>query len=198
LLLITEEIIEALRHAQTLFGQSQPPAEVPPFPPRRNPVRQVQRTWRQHHPQTRHQPTTLAAAHQAAPKDKAGIARYIYEAARAHGLSDHDATALVAYSIGESGLNPTISGGVQGDAEVIGLFQEKPGFAIAGGETPAARYTVEGNTAAYLHQLDAHPGGDIFQRLLHTSVGGPMYTGGYRAMQSLMTQARELLGVQAV
>jgi hypothetical protein len=194
LLLITEEVIAALRHAQTLYGNTQP-AAIPTFPPRRNPVRRVRHTWRHHQPRAA---TRLASSSRRAGPGKAGVARYIYNEARARGYNDHDATAAVAYALGESGLNPTISGGVQGDGEVIGLFQEKAAFAAAGGVDPAARYTVEGNTAAYLNQLDQHSGSDIFQRLEHTSVGGPMYTGGYPAMNKLMGQARELLGVQAV
>ena len=124
----------------------------------------------------------------------ADIAKYIYGAARARGYSDHDATAILAYAVGESGLNPRISGGVQGDDEVIGLFQEKSGFARSGGIDPSQRYTVEGNTNAYLNQLQQHRGGDIMDQLLHTSVGGPMYTGGRGYMDQLMGRARGYLG----
>lgn len=122
------------------------------------------------------------------------VAQYIYQAAIGRGYSSHDATAIVAYSVGESGLNPRISGGVQGDAEVVGLFQEKPGFARAGGVDPSARYSVEGNTTAYLNQLERHRGsGDIYDQLLATSVGGPMYTGGRGYMDQLMGRARGYL-----
>lgn len=122
------------------------------------------------------------------------VAQYIYQAAIGRGYSAHDATAIVAYSVGESGLSPTISGGVQGDAEVIGLFQEKPGFARAGGVDPSARYSVEGNTTAYLNQLERHRGsGDIYDQLLATSVGGPMYTGGRGYMDQLMGRAQGYL-----
>lgn len=122
------------------------------------------------------------------------VAQYIYQAAIGRGYSSHEATAIVAYSVGESGLNPRISGGVQGDAEVIGLFQEKPGFARAGGVDPSARYSVEGNTTAYLNQLERHRGsGDIYDQLLATSVGGPMYTGGRGYMDQLMGRARGYL-----
>ena len=78
---------------------------------------------------------------------------------------------------------------------MIGLFQEKPGFAEDGGIDPAQRYTVEGNVEAYLNNLARHRGaGDIFQQLLATSSGGPMFTGGYAAMGPLVAQARQYLG----
>jgi len=135
--------------------------------------------------------------------DRASVARYIYRTARAHGYSPHDALAITAYADGESSFRPTVSPGAQyaagsgGDAyanTVVGLFQEKPAFASDVGIDPALRYTVEGNTEAYLRQLAAHPGGDIFDRLLATSVGGPMYTGGRSKMQELMAATRQLIG----
>ena len=131
--------------------------------------------------------------------DKRSVARYVFQAARARGYSAEDATAVVAYALGESSLNPTISGGPQGGSgsadTVIGLFQEKPQFARDGGVDPAQRYTVEGNTTAYLNQLVQHRGaGDIYHQLFATSKGGPFYTGGYAAMKPLMGQARQLLG----
>jgi len=131
------------------------------------------------------------------------IANYIYAAALQRGYSPDDAMHIVAYAIGESGLSPTISGGPQGGAgaadEVIGLFQEKPAFAQAGGVDPAARYTTQGNVEAYLNQLAKHRGeGDIDQQLLATSVGGPMYTGGPAAMGPLVAQARGLVNPAAL
>jgi len=130
---------------------------------------------------------------------KAGVASYIYQAALARGYSPDDATAIVAYAVGESGLDPTSNGGPQGgpgpENTVIGLFQEKPGFAKAGGIDPALRNTIEGNVTAYLNQLQAHRGtGDILDQLLATSQGGPMATGGRAAMQNLIAQARGILG----
>ena len=48
---------------------------------------------------------------------------------------------------------------------------------------------------AYLNNLARHRGaGDIFQQLLATSSGGPMFTGGYAAMGPLVAQARQYLG----
>jgi hypothetical protein len=134
-----------------------------------------------------------------APGDKAAVASYIYQAALARGYSPEEATAIVAYSIGESDLVPTISGGPQGGSgaadEVIGLFQEKPGFAQDGGVAAAQRYTVEGNVEAYLNNLARHrDAGDIYQQLLATSSGGPMFTGGYAAMGPLLARARQYLG----
>lgn len=124
-----------------------------------------------------------------------GVAKYIYGQAISQGYSPKDATAIVAYSIGESGLNPGISGGVQGDDEVIGLFQEKGGFAKAGGIDPSQRGTMEGNVKAYLNNLQGHRGqGDIYDQLLNTSVGGPMYTGGRGYMDQLYGQAQNVLG----
>jgi hypothetical protein len=131
--------------------------------------------------------------------DPRSVARYIYQQARAHGYSDHEALAITAYSKGESGFNPTISGGPQGGSGsenvVIGNFQEKPQFARDAGLDPAQRYTVEGNTEIYLRTLGHHRNdpGDIFDHLLATSKGGPMATGGRGEMAKLMAQTRELL-----
>lgn len=122
------------------------------------------------------------------------VANLIYNMARSRGYSQSEAVSIVAYSIGESGLNPGISGGVQGDAEVLGLFQEKPGFAISGGIDPSQRGNAYYNTLAYLNQLDRHPGRNIYDRLLATSVGGPLYTGGPGVMPGLEARARQYLG----
>jgi hypothetical protein len=134
--------------------------------------------------------------------DKRSIARYTYQSARAHGYSPHDSLAITAYADGESGFDPTISGGPQGGSgeenTVIGEFQEKPQFARDGGVDPAQRYTVEGNTAAYLNNLAGNRGaGDIFDQLLATSKGGPMATGGRAKMAELMEETRQLIGVDA-
>jgi hypothetical protein len=132
-------------------------------------------------------------------QDPRSVARYIYQQARAHGYSDHEALAITAYAKGESGFNPTSSGGPQGGSGaenvVIGNFQEKPQFARDAGLDPAQRYTVEGNTEIYLRTLAHHRNdpGDILDHLLATSVGGPMVTGGRAKMAELMAQTRDLL-----
>jgi hypothetical protein len=132
-------------------------------------------------------------------QDPRSVARYIYQQARAHGYSDHEALAITAYAKGESGFNPTSSGGPQGGSGaenvVIGNFQEKPQFARDAGLDPAQRYTVEGNTEIYLRTLAHHRNdpGDIFDHLLATSSGGPMATGGRAKMAQLMAQTRDLL-----
>jgi hypothetical protein len=135
--------------------------------------------------------------------NKGEIAKYIYQAGVQAGLSPDEAVALVAYAIGESGLDPGISGGAQtvpgspgGEADtVLGLFQEKPGFAQAGGVDPSMRGTVQGNVQAYINNLMKHRGqGDILDQLLATSQGGPMHTGGRGAMEGLIGQAKSILG----
>jgi len=194
--LILEDVFVALAHARRLYGDDAPSADVPAFTASREPMTALRQRWAaHHHPGSVQTVAAHAPAGRVNPAGREAVARYIYQQARARGYSPHDATAIVAYSLGESGLDPTVSGGVQGDAEVIGLFQEKPGFAAEGGVSPADRYTVEGNTTAYLNQLERHRGqGDIFQQLLATSVGGPMYTGGYPKMRELMGRAAVLLG----
>jgi len=153
---------------------------------------------------SRHPQTDAAEnAAQAAPligNDPRSVARYIYGQARARGYSPHDALAITAYAKGESGFNATISGGPQGGPGakdvVIGEFQEKAAFARDAGVDPALRYTVEGNTEAYLRTLEHHRNapGDIFDHLLATSVGGPMYTGGRGHVRELMRQTEALMG----
>lgn len=122
---------------------------------------------------------------------KQGIANMIISSALARGLSMDDARGLVAYSIGESGLNPSISGGVQGDDEVIGLFQEKAGF--SGGLSPAQRANPQANIDAYLNHYMQTSGSDVEHHLYNTSIGGPFYTGGYGAMRGLEQQAQGYL-----
>lgn len=137
------------------------------------------------------------------PVNKAEVAKYIYGEGIKAGLTPGEAVALVAYAIGESGLDPGSSGGVQsvagspgGDADtVLGLFQEKPAFAQAGGVDPSQRGTVQGNVQAYIANLMKHRGeGDILDQLLATSQGGPMHTGGRGAMEGLIGQAKSILG----
>lgn len=126
-----------------------------------------------------------------------GIAAQIYDAAIARGYSPQEATSIVAYAIGESGLNPGISGGPQGGPgaanEVIGLFQQKPAFAVRGGINPAQRTNAAANISAYLNNLEANRGLPIRQALSETSQGGPMRTGGDPYMDQLEAQASGLL-----
>lgn len=134
-----------------------------------------------------------------AGNDKAQVAGYIYQAALAHGYTSDQATDLVAYAIGESGLNPTISGGVQGGSEVVGLFQEQPQFAARVGVDPSQRYTVQGNVEAYFRNLDKNRNlpfdavGVGTGALATTSVGGPLAVGGLQPWQPLLNQARAVL-----
>ncbi|BCP14844.1 hypothetical protein MINTM021_17530 [Mycobacterium paraintracellulare] len=128
--------------------------------------------------------------------DPRSVARYIYSAAIARGYTPDQATQLVAYSVGESGLNPGISGGVQGDDEVIGLFQEKTAFARGHN-----RRSVVGNVQAYLDALETNRNkawgaayGVGHGALASTSVGGPLSYEGAQAWGPLMERARAYLG----
>ena len=136
-----------------------------------------------------------------APGSKQAIANMIYQQAISRGYSPHEATSIVAYAIGESGLNPSISGGAQGGAgssnEVIGLFQQKPAFAEGGGIDPSQRSDPVANTWAYLNQLEKNRHLPIEQALPRTSVGGPLASGPGSAPQNwenLYGQAQSLLG----
>ncbi|EID10188.1 gp15 protein [Mycolicibacterium phlei RIVM601174] len=138
------------------------------------------------------------------PGSKQAIANMIYQMARQRGYSAHEAQSIVAYAIGESGLDPTISGGVQGDDEVIGLFQQKSAFARANGIDPSQRSDPYANTWAYLNALDKtrtqNPGMPIEQLLPKTSVGGPLASGPGAQPQAwgpLMAQAAQLLNMPA-
>jgi hypothetical protein len=129
-----------------------------------------------------------AASSSAAGSSKQQIADMIISSALARGYSMDTARGLVAYAIGESGLNPRANGGVQGDDSAIGLFQEKTAF--SGGLTAEQRMNPQANINAYLNQFAQHQGaGDIEHQLFATSVGGPFYTGGYPAMRGLEGQA---------
>jgi TP901 family phage tail tape measure protein len=120
---------------------------------------------------------------------KQAIANMILNSALSRGYSMDQARGLLAYSIGESSLNPGISGGNQGGDEVIGLFQEKGAF--SGGHDVAWRADPQNNINAYLDQFAKHQNaGDIPHQLFATSVGGPFYTGGYGAMAGLEQQAQ--------
>jgi len=133
-----------------------------------------------------------------------GIANMIYSMARQRGYSDHDAQSIVAYAIGESSLNPMAGGGVQGGSgdpyadNVIGLFQQKPDFARAGGIDPTLRGDPYYNTLAYLNNLDRNRGMPIEQALPRTSVGGPLAPGGYQPWGPLMTRAGQLIDPNAI
>lgn len=135
------------------------------------------------------------------PGDRRAVARYIYQAALGRGYTPQQAVEIVAYSVGESGLDPQSDGGVQGDDRVLGLFQEKTAFAAAGGVDPSLRGTVEGNVTAYLNQLEAHRDlpmaafGVGNGALATTSVGGPLSGVGAQDWGSLMARAREYLGM---
>ena len=138
------------------------------------------------------------------PGSKQAIANMIYQMARQRGYSAHEAQSIVAYAIGESGLDPTISGGVQGDDEVIGLFQQKSAFARANGIDPSQRSDPYANTWAYLNALDKtraqNPGMSIEQLLPKTSAGGPLASGPGAQPQAwgpLMAQAAQLLNMPA-
>jgi hypothetical protein len=135
------------------------------------------------------------------PADKRSVARFIYNAALARGYSPSESIDIVAYSVGESGLDPEISGGQQGDDVVKGLFQEKSAFARAGGIDPSLRETVQGNVEAYLNQLEKNRHlpmaafGVGNGALTTTSVGGPLSSAGSQDWGTLVARAHEYLGV---
>lgn len=124
---------------------------------------------------------------------KQDTANLVYQMALQRGYSPHDAQSILAYAIGESGLNPGISGGPQGGGgsanEVIGLFQQKPAFAQGGGIDPSLRGDPAANTFAYLNQLEASRHLPIEQALPATSVGGPLSGVGAQNWPGLMNQA---------
>ena len=132
-------------------------------------------------------------AYGAAGMDKQSIAHLVYGMALQRGYSPHDAQSILAYAIGESGLNPGISGGPQGGAgvanEVVGLFQQKPAFAQGGGIDPVMRSDAASNTYAYLNQLEHNRHLPIEQALPATSVGGPLSGVGRQNWSGLMAQA---------
>ena len=135
-----------------------------------------------------------------APGSKQAIANMVYQQALARGYSPHEAQSILAYAIGESGLNAGISGGVQGGGgdpfadTVQGLFQQKPAFAQGGGISPGQRGDPVANTTAYLNQLEKHRDLPIEQALPATSVGGPLAPGGYQPWAPLMSQAQGYIG----
>lgn len=126
--------------------------------------------------------TTAAPAGLAANAGKQDIANYIINKALSLGYSRDQANAIATQAFGESGLVPDISGGPQGGAgaanEVIGIFQEKPAFAIAAGISPDQRANAQANIDAYFNAL-AKAGGpntsDIKGLLAQVSGGGPAH-----------------------
>ncbi|AIM49909.1 tail length tape measure protein [Mycobacterium phage Ariel] len=143
-------------------------------------------------------PITNAAAFSSFgnPGSPQAVANMIYQQAISRGYSPQEAQAIVAYAIGESGLNPNANGGPQGGPgganEVVGLFQQKPDFARGGGIDPSLRTNAAANTHAYLNQLEQNRHLPIEQALPATSGGGPLATGANWG--SLMSQAGQLLG----
>lgn len=140
----------------------------------------------------------------ASMSDPGQIAQMIFGMATQRGYSKHDAQSIVAYALGESSLDPKRSGGTQpapgqsGDAyadNVMGLFQQKPAFAQAGGIDPSQRSDPYYNTLAYLNQLEKNRGLPIEQALPATSVGGPLAKGGEQPWGPLMDRAGNLLGL---
>lgn len=136
-----------------------------------------------------------------APGSPQATANMIYQQALSRGYTPQEAQAIVAYAIGESGLNPGNSGGAQGgkgaENEVVGLFQQKPAFAKEGGIDPTMRTDPVANTYAYLNQLEKNRHMPIEQALPATSGGGPLASGPGAQPQPwapLMSQAGSLLG----
>lgn len=133
------------------------------------------------------------------PGSKQATANMIYQQAVARGYSAMEAQAIVAYAIGESGLDPTASGGAQGgwgeENTVRGLFQEKPAFAREGGIDPSQRTNAAANTYAYLNQLERFRHLPIEQALPATSKGGPLSGAGAQPWAPLKSQAANLLGL---
>jgi len=131
------------------------------------------------------------------PNDPASVAAMIYQMARARGYSDHEAQSIVAYALGESGLNPSASGGPQGgtgpEHTVIGLFQQKPAFAMEGGIHPSWRDDPVANTYAYLNQLEKYRHLPIEQALPATSKGGPLTSVGAQPWSPLYSRAGDLI-----
>lgn len=134
-------------------------------------------------------------------KDKKAVAQYIYHSALARGYTPQQAKAILAYGIGESGLNPSVSPGVQtpGLGPVAGIFQMTPEFAKAHGITPEERLTLEGNVKAYLNALEANRNLPIDAfgvgsgALPTTSVGGPLTKEGRQPWGPLLQQAQDYI-----
>lgn len=134
-------------------------------------------------------------------KDKKSVAQYIYHSALARGYTPQQAKAILAYGIGESGLNPTVSPGVQtpGLGPVAGIFQMTPEFAKTNGITPEERLTLEGNVKAYLNALEANRNLPIDAfglgngALPTTSVGGPLTKEGRQPWGPLLQQAQDYI-----
>lgn len=126
----------------------------------------------------------LAGAPGAAPgalgpnPGKQDIANYIINKALSQGYNRTQANQFLTQAVGESGLNPKISGGNQKGDEVIGTFQEKQAF--SGGLSVADRGDAQKNIDAYFAQAQAHGGPAAFtdpsQFLgIDVSGGGPYH-----------------------
>lgn len=113
---------------------------------------------------------------------KQDIANYIINKALSQGYSRDQANAIATQAFGESGFAAGISGGPQGGSgaadTVLGVFQEKPAFAQAGGIDPSQRTDPQANIDAYFNNL-AKAGGpstsDIKGLLANVSGGGPAH-----------------------
>ena len=110
---------------------------------------------------------------------KQDIADYIINKALSEGYSRDQANQILTQAVGESNLTPGISGGQQGDDEVIGIFQEKGAFARAGGIDPSQRADAKSNIDAYFSHMAAAGGPAAFtdpaQFLGRTISGGGPY-----------------------
>lgn len=109
---------------------------------------------------------------------KQQIANYIINKALSQGYTRDQANSFLIQAVGESGLDPKISGGVQGVDEVIGIYQEMKAF--SGGLSREERMDPQKNIDAYFTQAAAHGGPAAFQDPAQflgreVSVGGPYH-----------------------
>jgi len=98
--------------------------------------------------------------------------------ALSQGYSRTQAEQVLTQAFGESGLDPKISGGVQGVDEVIGIFQEMKAF--SGGLSREDRMNAQKNIDAYFRQMMKKGGPDAFTDPAEflgrkVSVGGPYH-----------------------
>ena len=91
---------------------------------------------------------------------KQQIADYILNKARSEGYSEKQAQQILIQAVGESGLRPSISGGVQGGDEVVGIFQEKKAF--SGGLSREERMDPQKNIDAYFRKMSEAGGPQAF------------------------------------
>ncbi|AHN84040.1 tail length tape measure protein [Mycobacterium phage Hawkeye] len=109
---------------------------------------------------------------------KQSIADYIINKALSEGYSRDQANQILIQAVGESGLDPKVSGGVQGVDEVIGIFQEMTDF--SGGLSREERMDAQKNIDAYFKQMAAHGGPKAFTDPakflgIDVSIGGPWH-----------------------